>query len=81
MVPIFATSTDWTPVGPTSSAQFFIDKASLTRKAGMVQVWELVNMEQADGEGVRSSRFLVEYDCKGQRSRVWISNFWRSGSN
>ena len=34
----------------------------------MVQVWELVNMEQADGEGVRSSRFLVEYDCKGKRS-------------
>ncbi len=60
---------DWTPVGPTSGAQFFMDKASLTRKAGMVQVWELVNMEQADGEGVRSSRFLVEYDCKGQRSR------------
>ena len=64
-----AAQADWTPVGPAGSAQFFIDKASLTRKAGMVQVWELVNLEQADGEGVRSSRFLVEYDCKGQRSR------------
>ena len=46
-----------------------MDKASLTRKAGMVQVGELVNMEQADGQGVRSSRFLVEYDCKGKRRR------------
>jgi len=64
-----AAQADWTPVGPAGSAQFFIDKASLTRKAGMVQIWELVNMEQADGDGVRSSRFLVEYDCKGQRSR------------
>ena len=64
-----AAQADWTPVGPTSGAQFFMDKASLTRKAGMVQVWELVNMEQADGEGVRSSRFLIEYDCKGKRSR------------
>jgi hypothetical protein len=64
-----AAQADWTPVGPTSGAQFFIDKTSVTREAGMVQVWELVNMEQADGQGVRSSRFLVEYDCKGKRSR------------
>jgi len=64
-----AAQADWTPVGPTSGAQFFMDKASLTRKAGMVQVWELVNMEQADGQGVRSSRFLIEYDCQGKRSR------------
>jgi hypothetical protein len=46
-----------------------MDKSTLTRKVDTVQVWEMVTMEQADGEGVRSSRFLVEYDCKGQRSR------------
>ena len=65
----FAAQADWTSVGPAGGTQFFMDKASLTRKAGMVQVWELVNMEQADGQGVRSSRFLVEYDCKAKRSR------------
>ena len=64
-----AAQADWTSVGPAGGTQFFMDKASLTRKAGMVQVWELVNMEQADGQGVRSSRFLVEYDCKAKRSR------------
>jgi len=65
----FAAQADWTSVGPAGGTQFFMDKASLTRKAGMVQVWELVNIEQADGQGVRSSRFLVEYDCKAKRSR------------
>jgi len=59
----------WQPVGPAGSAQFFMDKSTLARKANTVQVWEMVTMEQADGEGVRSSRFLVEYDCKGRRSR------------
>lgn len=60
---------EWIPVGPAGTAQFFMDKASVARKGDMVQVWELVNMEKVDGEGVRSSRFLVEYDCKGKRSR------------
>ena len=60
---------EWVAVGPSGIAQFFMDKSTLSRKADMVQVWELVNMEKVDGEGVRSSRFLVEYDCKGQRSR------------
>ena len=53
----------------TGCAQFFMDKTTLKRKADTVQVWELVNMEKVDGEGVRSIRFLVEYDCKGKRSR------------
>jgi len=64
-----AAHADWVPVGPAGIAQFFIDKATIKRKADTVQVWELVNMEKVDGEGVHSSRFLVEYDCKGQRSR------------
>ena len=64
-----AAHAEWVPVGPGGIAQFFMDKATITRKADMVQIWELVNMERVDGEGVRSSRFLVEYDCKGQRSR------------
>ena len=64
-----AAHADWVPVGPAGIAQFFIDKATIKRKADTVQVWELVNMEKVDGEGVHSSRFLVEYDCKGKRSR------------
>ena len=64
-----AAHAQWVPVGPAGIAQFFMDKATIKRKADTVQVWELVNMEKVDGEGVRSSRFLVEYDCKGQRSR------------
>jgi len=59
---------EWIPVAPSNGAQFFMDKTTLKRKADTVQVWELVNMEKVDGEGVRSIRFLVEYDCKGQRS-------------
>jgi phage tail protein X len=64
-----AAHAEWVPVGPAGIAQFFIDKATIKRKADTVQVWELVNMEKVDGEGVHSSRFLVEYDCKGKRSR------------
>ena len=64
-----AAHAEWVPVGPGGIAQFFMDKATITRKADMVQIWELVNMEKVDGEGVRSIRFLVEYDCKGKRSR------------
>jgi hypothetical protein len=64
-----ASQAQWLPVAPAGSAQFFMDKSTLTRKVDTVQVWEMVTMEQADGEGVRSIRFLVEYDCKGQRSR------------
>jgi phage tail protein X len=64
-----AAHAEWVPVGPAGIAQFFMDKATIKRKADTVQVWELVNMEKVDGEGVHSSRFLVEYDCKGQRSR------------
>lgn len=59
----------WVLVAPAGNADFFMDKASITRKGDMVQVWELVNMGQSDSDGVRSSRFMVEYDCKGKRSR------------
>lgn len=64
-----AAHAEWVPVGPAGIAQFFIDKATIKRKADTVQIWELMNMEKVDGEGVHSSRFLIEYDCKGQRSR------------
>ena len=64
-----AAHADWVPVGPAGIAQFFIDKATIKRKADTVQIWELMNMEKVDGEGVHSSRFLIEYDCKGKRSR------------
>ena len=64
-----AAHADWVPVGPAGIAQFFIDKTTIKRKADTVQIWELMNMEKVDGEGVHSSRFLIEYDCKGKRSR------------
>jgi hypothetical protein len=29
----------------------------------------MMSLAKADGEGTHSSRFLIEYDCKGRRSR------------
>ena len=65
-----AAQAQWLPVAPAESGvQFFIDATSIRRTAGMTKVWELMNTDKADGEGVRSSRFQVEYDCAGKRSR------------
>ena len=59
----------WVLVGPAGETEFYIDRASISRQSTGVRVWEMLNLAKADGEGTRSSRFLVEYDCKGRRSR------------
>ena len=70
LICVGAAQAQWVPVAPAESGvQFFIDPTSIQNTAGMAKVWELINTDKADGEGVRSSRFQVEYDCAGKRSR------------
>ena len=70
LICVGAAQAQWVPVAPAESGvQFFIDPTSIQKTAGMAKVWELINTDKADGEGVRSSRFQVEYDCAGKRSR------------
>jgi hypothetical protein len=64
-----AAQAQWVLVGPAGETEFYIDRSSIARQSETLRVWEMMSLAKADGEGTHSSRFLIEYDCKGRRSR------------
>ena len=60
---------EWLSLGEQNGATFYIDLQTVTAKGDTRQAWELMDMPEPDVDGVRSLRFKMEYDCKGNRSR------------
>ena len=64
-----AAQAQWVLVGPPGEAEFYVDRSSISAQGDTLRVWEMLSLAKPDGEGTHSSRFLMEYDCKGSRSR------------
>ena len=67
-----AEPTPWTRVIEVADGEavFYIDRTTIKRERGLVKVWELQDLRQKTPEGVRSMKLLLEFDCRGGRSRV-----------
>jgi hypothetical protein len=61
---------NWAKVGESELATLYMDRSSIQREENVVRVWEIQDLKVADGDGVRSRRYLNEYDCKYQMYRI-----------
>jgi len=61
---------NWTRVGESELATLYMDRSSIQREENVVRVWEIQDLKAADADGVRSRRYLNEYDCKHQMYRI-----------
>ncbi|MEY4712116.1 MAG: hypothetical protein RIS88_1566 [Pseudomonadota bacterium] len=63
-------SANWTKVGESEVATLYMDRSSIQREEYVVRVWEIQDLKASDADGVRSRRYLNEYDCKHQMYRI-----------
>lgn len=61
---------NWVKVGESEGATLYMDRSSIQREENVVRVWEIQDLKAPDADGVRSRRYLNEYDCKYQMYRI-----------
>jgi len=63
---------EWTRVGETDAATFYLDYKTIRKDGNLRKVWAVVDLNQPHESGLMSRRHKNEYDCKAER--------WRSSS-
>ena len=70
---------DWVKVGEvkksthffmSSTTDYFVDPATITRDGSVCRVWEIHNLSDKGPSGERSVLASVEYDCADKRMRT-----------
>ncbi|MFD0668716.1 surface-adhesin E family protein [Ramlibacter sp. MAHUQ-53] len=66
-----ASAASWFKVGQTDRVTLYMDKNSM-QQIGEHQwrAWELQDLKSPDPDGVRSRRYLNEYDCEHKMHRI-----------
>jgi len=59
----------WVPVEATETSYDYIDPASIRVEGSLRRVWTLHDLAQADADGDRSYRSLLEFHCPEARYR------------
>jgi hypothetical protein len=60
----------WTRIGETPDVALFVNRNSIEKADRIRKVWEMQDLKTADPDGVRSRRYLNEYDCEYKMHRV-----------
>ena len=60
----------WTRIGETPEVTLYVDRSSIEREDTVRRVWEMQDLKTPDPEGVRSRRYLNEYDCNYKMHRL-----------
>ena len=60
----------WTRIGETPDVTLFVNRNSIEKADRIRKVWEMQDLKTADPDGVRSRRYLNEYDCEYKMHRV-----------
>jgi hypothetical protein len=61
---------NWAKVGESELATLYMDRSTIQREENVVRVWEIQDLKAPDADGVRSRRYMNEYDCKYQMYRI-----------
>ena len=61
---------NWVRVGETETMTLYMDRSSMQREEDVQRVWEIQDLKVPDADGVRSRRYLNEYNCKYQMHRI-----------
>lgn len=65
-----ATAWAWTRIGETPEVTLYVNRNSIEREDNIRRVWEMQDLKTPDAEGVRSRRYLNEYDCTYKMHRL-----------
>ena len=65
-----ATALAWTRIGETAEVTLYVNRNSIEREDNIRRVWEMQDLKAPDAEGVRSRRYLNEYDCTYKMHRL-----------
>jgi hypothetical protein len=60
----------WTRIGETPEVTLYVDRQSIEKDGRVRRVWEMQDLKTPDAEGVRSRRYLNEYDCEYKMHRL-----------
>lgn len=60
----------WTRIGETPDVTLYVNRNSIEKEDSVRRVWEMQDLKAADADGVRSRRYLNEYDCQYKMHRM-----------
>mgnify|MGYP007127785527 CR=1 FL=1 len=60
----------WTRIGETPEVTLYVNRNSIEKDDTIRRVWEMQDLKVPDAEGVRSRRYLNEYDCTYKMHRM-----------
>ena len=60
----------WTRIGETAEVTLYVNRNSIEKDDTVRRVWEMQDLKTPDAEGVRSRRYLNEYDCNYKMHRI-----------
>jgi len=64
------TALAWTRIGETAELTLYVNRNAIEKEDNIRRVWELQDLKTPDAEGVRSRRYLNEYDCTYKMHRL-----------
>ena len=65
-----ASALAWTRIGETPEVTLYVNRNSIEKEDNVRRVWEMQDLKTPDAEGVRSRRYLNEYDCNYKMHRI-----------
>ena len=65
-----ASALAWTRIGETPEVTLYVNRNSIEKEDNVRRVWEMQDLKTPDAEGVRSRRYLNEYDCYYKMHRI-----------
>jgi hypothetical protein len=68
LVPVIAFA--WTRIGETPDVTLYVNRNTIEKDDTIRRVWEMQDLKAPDPEGVRSRRYLNEYDCQYKMHRM-----------
>ena len=60
----------WTRIGETAEVTLYVNRNSIEKEDTVRRVWEMQDLKTPDAEGVKSRRYLNEYDCNYKMHRI-----------
>jgi len=68
LVPVSAMA--WTRIGETEEVTLYVNRNAIEKAGTVRRVWEMQDLKVPDAQGVRSRRYLNEYDCNYKMHRI-----------
>lgn len=65
-----STALAWTRIGETEEVTLYVNRNSIEKEDNIRRVWEMQDLKAPDEQGVRSRRYLNEYDCQYKMHRL-----------